>query len=106
MVGFFFAIITPNLYPLNIGGRPTVGFPPAAVIIFVFTMMATLISTFLGVLWEMGFPEFGPKYYDKSVTDGSLVVLVEFPAVLEPNVRQSFEEHGAHHIRRPELKPL
>jgi len=106
LVGFFFAVITPNLYPINIGGRPTVGFPPAAVIIFVFTMMATLISTFLGVLWEMGFPEFGPKYYDKSATDGSLVVLVEFPAAIEHNVRQLLEEHGARHIRRPELKPL
>lgn len=106
MFGLFLAVITPHLYRLDIGGRAAVGFPPAAVIVFVFTMMATLISTFLGVLWEMNFPEFGPKYYDKSVTDGSLAVLVEFPAAIEHNVRQLLEEHGAHHVRRPELKPL
>jgi Alternative complex III, ActD subunit len=106
MFGLFLAVITPHLYRLDIGGRAAVGFPPAAVIVFVFTMMATLISTFLGVLWEMNFPEFGAKYYDKSVTDGSLAVLVEFPAAIEHNVRQLLEEHGAHHVRRPELKSL
>jgi len=56
-LGLFLAVITPHLYRLDIGGHPTVGFPPAAVITFVFTMMATIVSTFLGVLWEMNFPE-------------------------------------------------
>lgn len=65
LFGLFLAVITPHLYRLDVGGHPTVGFPPTAVIVFVFTMMATIVSTFLGVLWEMNFPRFGPAPYHK-----------------------------------------
>lgn len=105
-LGFFLAVITPHLYRLDIGGHPTVGFPPAAVIIFVFTMMATIVSTFLGVLWEMNFPEFGPKFYDKRVTDGYLAVLVEHDPSEESLVRKIFEQHGCDSIQRPERQSL
>lgn len=104
--GLFLAVITPHLYRLDIGGHPTVSFAPAAIITFVFTMMATIISTFLGVLWEMNFPEFGAKFYHRLVTDGYLAVLVEFEAPLENQVRQILEAHGGEHIERPERQPL
>ena len=105
-LGLFLAVITPHLYRLDIGGHPTVGFPPAAVITFVFTMMATIVSTFLGVLWEMNFPEFGPKHYDKRVTDGYLAVLVEHDPSEEGQVRKIFEQHGCDSIQRSERQPL
>src|SRR3990172_4917849 len=54
--GLFLAVITPHLYRLDVGGHPPAAFPPAGVVVFVFTMMATIVSTFLGVLWEMDFP--------------------------------------------------
>ena len=104
--GLFLAVITPHLYRLDVGGHPTVSFAPAAVITFVFTMMATIISTFLGVLWEMNFPEFGAKYYHKLVTDGRLAVLVEFEKPLENSVRQVLEAHGGEQIQKPEEQPL
>lgn len=106
LFGLFLSVITPHLYRLDVGGHPTVSFPPAAVITFVFTMMATIISTFLGVLWEMNFPEFGPKYYHKKVTAGYLAVLVDFPAELEEKVRNAFAEHNADQIQKPELQAL
>ena len=105
-LGLFLAVITPHLYRLDIGGHPTVGFPPAAVITFVFTMMATIVSTFLGVLWEMNFPEFGPKHYDKRVTDGYLAVLVEHDPADENEVRQIFKQHGCDSIQKPERQRL
>jgi hypothetical protein len=106
LFGLFLAAITPHLYRLDVGGHPPVGFPPAAIIVFVFTMMATIVSTFLGVLWEMDFPRFGPAPYHKLVTDGHLAVLVEFPASLEAKVRQVLEAHNAHHIGEPERMAL
>lgn len=106
VLGLFLAVITPHLYRLDIGGHPTVGFPPAAVITFVFTMMATIVSTFLGVLWEMNFPEFSPKHYDKRITDGYLAVLVEHDPSEESLVRKLFEQHGCDSIQRPERQPL
>lgn len=106
LFGLFLAVITPHLYRLDVGGHPPVGFPPAAIIVFVFTMMATIISTFLGVLWEMNFPEFGPKVYDKRVTDGELALLVEFPVRLADEVHRVLKQFGARDIRTPEPEAL
>lgn len=106
LFGLFLAVITPHLYRLDIGGHPPVSFPPAAVIIFVFTMMAIIVSTFLGVLWEMNFPRFGPTPYNKLVTAGYLGVLVEYPANIDVQVRQTLETHKADHIGEPEWMTL
>jgi hypothetical protein len=102
LFGLFLAVITPHLYRLDVGGHPAVGFPPAAVIIFIFTMMAIIVSTFLGVLWEMNFPRFGPAPYHKLITDGHLAVILDTPTLLENDVRRTFETHHAHHIGEPE----
>jgi hypothetical protein len=104
--GLFLSAITPHLYRLDVGGHPVVGFAPAAVITFVFTMMATIISTFLGVLWEMDFPEFGRKEYNKLVTDGFIALTVEFPADMESKIRTILQENGASQIQRPEMQSL
>ncbi len=106
LFGLFLAVITPHLYRLDVGGHPPVSFPPAAVIIFVFTMMATIVSTFLGVLWEMNFPHFGKAPYHKLVTDGHLAVLLEFPPGLETGVRQILVAHHSHDIGEPERMAL
>lgn len=106
LFGLFLAVITPHLYRLDVGGHPPVGGPPAAIIIFVFTMMATIVSTFLGVLWEMNFPRFGPAPYHRLVTEGHLALLLEFAPDLEANVRQVLEAHRAHHVGEPERMAL
>jgi hypothetical protein len=106
LFGLFLAVITPHLYRLDVGGHPPVGFPPAAVIIFIFTMMATIVSTFLGVVWEMNFPRFGPAPYHKLVTDGYLALLLDFPTILEDKVKQTLENHHADHIGEPERMAL
>ncbi len=106
LFGLFLSVITPHLYRLDIGGHPPVGFPPAAIITYVFTMMATIVSTFLGVLWEMEFPRYGPAPYHKLVTHGHLALLLEFPSSLEAGVRQILEAHDAHHVGEPERVAL
>lgn len=104
--GLFLAVITPHLYRLDVGGHPTVSFAPAAVITFVFTMLATIVATFLGVLWEMDFPEFGPKYYHHQVTDGKLAVLVEASGEFVARVRELLERHGADPVQLAEKVSL
>jgi Alternative complex III, ActD subunit len=106
LFGLFLAVITPNLYRLDVGGHPVGGGPPAVVITFVFTMMATIVSTFLGVLWEMNFPRFGPAPYHKQVTDGRLAVLLEFPAGLEAGVRRVLDAHHVRQVGQPEWMAL
>lgn len=104
--GLFLSVVTPLLYPLAIGGRPLVAGPPAVIIVFVFTMMATIISTFLGVLWEMGFPTFARKYYHKLVTSGYLAVMLECPDNIVEDVENILSDHGGSHIHHPEKMVL
>lgn len=106
LFGLFLSAITPHLYRLDVGGHPPVGFPPAAVITFVFTMMAIIVSTFLGVLWEMDFPSFGPAPYHKAVTDGKLGVFIEFPPDLNEKVTQILETNKADYVGEPEMISL
>lgn len=102
LFGFFLSVITPLFYPLTIGGRPLVTGPPSAVIIFVFTMQATIISTFLGVLWEMGFPTFARRYYNRLVNSGYLAVVLECSEDIAGDVESVLSAHGGSHIHHPE----
>lgn len=106
LLGLFLSAITPHLYRLDVGGHPPVGFPPAAVITFVFTMMAIIVSTFLGVLWEMDFPRSGTAPYQKLVTDGKLGVFVEFPSDMQAKVHNVLEANHGDHIGEPEMISL
>ena len=106
LFGLFLAVVTPHLYRLDVGGHPPAGFAPAAVIVFVFTMMATIVSTFLGVVWEMNFPRFGPAPYHKLVTDGHLALLLECSPSQEAGARRILELHHAHHVGEPEWATL
>lgn len=106
LFGLFLAVVTPALYPLTLGGRSVVTGPPAAVIVYVFTMMATIVSTFLGVIWEMGFPSFAHKYYDEKVTSGELAVLLTCREEQEAEVTGILSAHGGQSIARPERMAL
>ena len=106
LFGIFLAVATPALYPLTLGGRSIVTGPPAAVIVYVFTMMAAIVSTFLGVIWEMGFPSFARKYYDEKVTSGDLAVLITCSDEQEPEISGVLATHGGHSIHRPERMTL
>lgn len=106
LFGTFLAVVTPWLYPLTVGGHPVVAGPPAIVIVYVFTMMATIVSTFLGVLWEMGFPSFERKYYHPLTTSGHLSVLLECSPELEAEIISVIEAHGGHHVHHPERMPI
>lgn len=104
--GFFLAVVTPSLYPLTVGGRPIITGPPAAIIVYVFTMMATIVSTFLGVLWEMGFPSFEEKFYNPMVTSGHLAVVLQCMETQEQEIIDIMEAHGGEQIRRAERMAL
>ena len=102
LFGLFLSVVTPSLYPLTLGGRSIVTGPPAAVITYVFTMMATIVSTFFGVLWEMGFPSFEPKHYHKLVTSGHIAISLKCTEAQEEDISKILESHGGLHIHRSE----
>lgn len=106
LFGIFLSVITPTFYPLTLGGRSIITGPPAAIIIYVFTMMAIIVSTFLGVLWEMGFPSFEPKHYHKLVTSGHIAIVLTCTESQEKEIVEILEAHGGlqiHHAERMEI---
>lgn len=102
LFGTFLSVVTPILYPLSLGGRSVVTGPPAAIIIYVFTMMATIVSTFLGVLWEMGFPSFERKHYHKLTTSGNIAIAIECLEEQEEKFADIMKSHGGDHVHRSE----
>ena len=106
LFGLFLSVVTPSLYPLTVGGRAVVTGPPAAIITYVFTMMATIVSTFLGVLWEMGFPSFAEKYYSEKVTSGQLALLLTCQEEQQVQIKGILESHGGQNIHHPKRMAL
>ncbi len=103
LFGYFLSAITPRLYPINVSGHPLSGGPPAAIITYIFTMLFAVISTFIGVLWEIDVPGFEKKFYDRKVTSGQLAVVLEgLPADKEKAATAAMTAHGGQDIRRPE----
>lgn len=101
-IGLFLNAVTPQLYPIRVGGQPLVPLPPTAVITFEFTMMGLIVSTFLGVLWESTFPSFGPKRYDTRVTAGYTGILFRCSRDQAQEFRQMLKAEGADDVTEPE----
>ncbi len=105
-VGIFFNVGTPLLYSIRVGGQPLVPIPPSAVITYEFTMMGLIIATFLGVLWQSGFPTYSPKYYDPEIAMGRIGIFFRCPPAKEEQARAVLARCGAEKIQRAERRPL
>ncbi len=75
LMGLFFAIGTPRLYPIYVGGQPLIPVPPSVIALFELTMLGMLISTFLGVFLDSYFPNYRPMEYVLEISDGKIGVL-------------------------------
>lgn len=72
LVGIFFTMITPVMYPVRVGGQPFQSIPPSAVIIYEFTMLGIIISTLIGLLAQTGLPSYGRNFYHPEVSHGAI----------------------------------
>ncbi|NOZ05643.1 MAG: DUF3341 domain-containing protein [Chloroflexi bacterium] len=106
LIGIFLVAGTPQLYPVHVGGQGLLPIPPLAVITYELTMLGIIVSTFLGVLWESFFPSYGPKRYDRLVTEGHIGILLRCTPEQVSLVKEVLKENGGHHIHTPERRPL
>lgn len=100
LVGFFITVLTPNLYPIHVGGQPLVPIPPSAVIFFEFISLFTMVGTFIGFLLQNRFPVLVREMYDELITDGYIGVQVQAEESTAEKVVDVFERHHAHKINR------
>ena len=80
MCGFIIAIIltagTQLAYPLVTGGKPILGIPPMAIIIYEGTMLGAIIFTVVGIMFESRLPRMFMGAYDTRITEGYIGITV------------------------------
>jgi len=106
VIGLFFVGITPHLYVVRVGGQPIVPFPPSALLLYEFIMLALILGTFGSFLVLNRFPDRRPEPYDVELTTGRIALVVEAPADVREDVVAALEELGAEDIGEPEWRSL
>lgn len=106
LIGIFLNVGTPLLYSVRVGGQPLIPIPTSAVLTYEFTMMGLIVSTFLGVLWQSTFPDFGPKHYHPLVTNGRVGLLFACARDEVDEIQALMQAHGAEQVVEPEERIL
>ncbi len=79
LAGASLAIVTALNYPLIKGGMPIVAPWTVGLITYETTMLGAVLATLVGLLVELGLPNFKSLPYDPSVVDGGVVLAVACP---------------------------
>jgi hypothetical protein len=94
LAGYLLTRITQTSWPLETGGMPIVAMWPNLIVMFELTMLGAVLATVGGLLVAAGIPARGTKLYDRSVSEGTILVGVENPpdasvSALERVLRQT-----------------
>ncbi len=104
--GLFLAVVTPNLYPIIVGGQPLIPVPPTIIVLFEATMLVMLISTFLGVFLDSRFPNYTPTQYVPEISDGRIALLIECATDAEKSIEKAMNDSGAESVKRAVAEAL
>lgn len=100
LTAFFISKITPQLYPVYVGGQALTPVPPAAIMYFEFVSLFTMLGSFLGFIVQNRFPVMSPRIYDERITDGYIGVTVRASLDVAEKIVEVFEKHGSHVVKR------
>jgi len=99
-IALFIAVVTPILYPLEVGGQPIVApFPPTAIMVFEFVALGAMVMAFVGFLVQTRFPRLEPAIYDERITDGYIGLGVRASERLIDEITDLFRTQGAIDVR-------
>ena len=91
--------LTEMSWPINVGGLPIYAWWPNLIIIFEMTMLGAILATVIGLAITAGLGR-GGGLYDPEVTDGSILVGVENPAVdAIPDLQRALESPPGARVR-------
>ena len=100
VIGLILTTGTQLAYPLVTGGKPILGIPPMAIIMYEGTMLGAIIFTVIGIIFESRLPRVFMGAYDTRITEGYIGVTV---TTEEPRVGRAEEvlrQVGAEDIKR------
>lgn len=102
--GFIIALIltagTQLAYPVVTGGKPILGIPPMAIIIYEGTMLGAIIFTVIGVIFESRLPRLFMGAYDTRITEGYIGITVTTEESRITNAEDVLKRVGAEDITR------
>ena len=102
--GFIIGIVltagTQLAYPMVTGGKPILGIPPMAIIIYEGTMLGAIIFTVIGVIFESRLPRMFMGAYDTRITEGYIGVTVTTEEDRVGRAEEVLREAGAEDITR------
>ena len=93
--GLSLASITALNYPLVKGGMPIVAPWTVGLITYETTMLGAVLATLVGLLVELGLPNFKSLPYDPSVVDGGVVLAVACPDGARSSIETALSAAGA-----------
>ena len=76
IIGLILTTGTQIAYPLVTGGKPILGIPPMAIIMYEGTMLGAIIFTVIGIIFESRLPRLFMGAYDTRITEGYIGVTV------------------------------
>lgn len=98
LLGLFVAVVTPDLYPIEVGGQGMSPVPPSAIIIFELTALLTMVASFVGFLLQSRLPSLGKTMYDPRITDGMIGIQVTVEEGQIQQVEDAFKSNHANDI--------
>lgn len=97
--GFSMAVLitvgTQIIYPIVTGGKPIISIPPIINIIYEGTMLAAIMFTVVGIVFESRLPDLAPLPYDPRISEGYLGLLVTRTDGRGAAVEQALRTAGA-----------
>ena len=99
-MGFLITAGTQVAYPLVTGGKPVLGVPPMAIIMYEGTMLGAIIFTIIGVVFESRLPRIFMGAYDTRITEGYIGVTVTTSEEKIETAEKILKKSGAEDIKR------
>jgi hypothetical protein len=103
-IGLFFAVVTPYLYVIRVGGQPVAPVPTTVLLLYEFTMLILILGSFVGVVALNNLPSTGPSYDGPALTDDRIGVLFRCPVGKRDDARAVLESQKAQHIHEPQVE--
>ena len=103
IIGLILTTGTQIAYPLVTGGKPILGIPPMAIIMYEGTMLGAIIFTVIGVIFESRLPRMFMGAYDTRITEGYIGVTVMTDESRLDKAEEVLKQAGAEEVNRAAL---
>jgi hypothetical protein len=100
IVGLMLTAGTQIAYPLVTGGKPVLGIPPMAIIMYEGTMLGAILFTIVGIIFESRLPRLFMGAYDTRVTEGYIGITVTVDEARIGAAEELLKDAGAEDIKR------